>query len=281
MNIEKITSRQNPRVRRAAALRERSAREASGLFLLEGLREIERAAASGVRFSEFYFCPELIRNALAEKISADAKAKMPAGTLFELSRPAFEKISYREKPEGVLAVAETREHSLDALSVPAGTPPLFLVAESIEKPGNLGALLRTADSAGCTALICCGDAGTDVYNPNAVRASQGALFSMPLAVAPAEAVRAWLRARGVTVFATAPAAEKIYWDCDFRVPAAILMGAESTGLTDFWLGGKNAPPPDVVPVAIPQRGLADSLNVSTAAAICLFEAVRQRSREVF
>ena len=108
------------------------------------------------------------------------------------------------------------------------------VAESIEKPGNLGALLRTADSAGCTALICCGDAGTDIYNPNAIRASQGTLFSVPLAVASNEAAFAWLKAQGVTVFATSPAAKKVYWDCDFRVPAAILMGTEATGLTDFW-----------------------------------------------
>lgn len=279
MSFEKITSRQNPRVQRTARLRERAFRTEARLFLLEGLREIERAAASGIRFSEFYFCPDLIRSPHAEKILAEAQRRMPAGTLFELSRPAFEKIAYREKPEGVLAVAEMREHRLESLSVPAETPPLFLVAESIEKPGNLGALLRTADSAGCTGLICCGDAGTDIYNPNAIRASQGALFSMPLAVAPAENVRAWLRERGIAVFATTPSAEKIYWDCDFRTPAAILLGAESTGLTDFWLGGGNAgSAADVVPVAIPQRGLADSLNVSTAAAICLFEAVRQRSR---
>lgn len=178
----------------------------------------------------------------------------------------------------VLAVAEMRRHALEDLRVPAGTPPLFLVAESVEKPGNLGALLRTADSVGCTALICCGDAGTDVYNPNAIRASQGALFTVPLAVASAEAARDWLEARGVTIFAAAPAAEKIYWDCDFRGPAAILAGAEATGLTDFWLGENAARDSRIVPAAIPQRGAADSLNVATAAAVFLFEALRQRSR---
>lgn len=275
MNFEKITSRQNPRVLRLVKLRERAVRGAEGVFLLEGLRELERALASGIVFTEFYFCPELIRNPLAENVFSNVKNVLPASAIVELSRPAFEKISYREKPEGVLAVAEMREHGLDSIVVPAGNAPLFLVAESIEKPGNLGALLRTADSAGCTALICCGDSGTDIYNPNAVRASQGALFSVPLAVADSRSVKAWLRARGVTIFATSPAAEKNYWDCDFRVPAAILMGTEATGLSDFWLGenaGEN-----VVPVSIPQRGLADSLNVSTAAAICLFEAVRQRA----
>ena len=276
MSFEKITSRQNPRVLRLVKLRERAARVAEGVFLLEGLRELERALASGIVFTEFYFCPELIRNPLAEKVFSDVKNILPVSAIVELSRPAFEKISYREKPEGVLAVAEMRRHGLDSLSVPsgAGKAPLFLVAESIEKPGNLGALLRTADSAGCTALICCGDAGTDVYNPNAVRASQGTLFSMPLAVADAASVYAWLAERGVTIFATSPAAEKTYWDCDFRVPATILMGTEATGLTDFWLGKNEGE--GVVPVSIPQEGLADSLNVSTAAAICLFEAVRQR-----
>lgn len=276
MSFEKITSRQNPRVLRLVKLRERAARVAEGVFLLEGLRELERALASGIVFTEFYFCPELIRNPLAEKVFSDVKKVLPQAAIVELSRPAFEKISYREKPEGVIAVAEMRKHGLDSLGVPAVAEkaPLFLVAESIEKPGNLGALLRTADSAGCTALICCGDAGTDVYNPNAVRASQGTLFSMPLAVEDAASVYAWLAERGVTIFATSPAAEKTYWDCDFRVPAAILMGTEATGLTDFWLGKNEGE--GVVPVSIPQEGLADSLNVSTAAAICLFEAVRQR-----
>lgn len=276
--FEKITSRQNPRVQRLARLRERAARAAERVFLLEGMRELERAAAAGVRFSEFCFCPELMRGAAAEKIFADARLRLPAEKITELSRPAFEKISYRDKPEGVLAVAEMRRHALEDLRVPAGTPPLFLVAESVEKPGNLGALLRTADSVGCTALICCGDAGTDVYNPNAIRASQGALFTVPLAVASAEAARDWLEARGVTIFAAAPAAEKIYWDCDFRGPAAILAGAEATGLTDFWLGENAARDSRIVPAAIPQRGAADSLNVATAAAVFLFEALRQRSR---
>lgn len=277
MSFEKISSRQNPRVQRLVRLRERSARVSEGVFVLEGLRELDRAMESGIRFSEFYFCPELIRNPLARTVFDKAKQCLPESSICELSLPAFEKVSYRDRPEGVLAVAKMRSHTLADLKTKEEGAPLFLVAESIEKPGNLGALLRTADSAGCTALICCGDAGTDIYNPNAIRASQGTLFSMPLAVASAQEVRAWLAERGVTVFATAPAAKKLYWDCDFRVPAAILMGTEATGLSDFWLS-ENAGD-DIVPVSIPQRGLADSLNVSTAAAICLFEAVRQRAEQ--
>lgn len=271
-----ITSRQNPRILRLVRLRERASREREGVFLLEGLREIERAVASGIRVTEFYFCPEQIRSRAAQAIAEKMQTLLPEDACFELSASAFEKISYRDKPEGVLAVAAMREHSLEALPSPKnGEAPLYLVAESIEKPGNLGALLRTADSAGCTALICCG-AGTDIYNPNAVRASQGTLFSMPLAVAPVEAVYAWLKEKGVTIFATTPDAEKIYWNCDFRRASAILLGTEATGLSPFWL--EDAEAKSVVQVAIPQRGMADSLNVSMAAGICLFEAVRQRAQ---
>lgn len=270
-----ITSRQNPRILRLVRLRERSSREREGVFLLEGLREIERAVTGGIRITEFYFCPEQIRSRPAQLIAEKMRQIVPEENCFELSASAFEKISYRDKPEGVLAVAEMRKHTLDALPQPhPGEAPLYLVAESIEKPGNLGALLRTADSAGCTALICCG-AGTDVYNPNAVRASQGTLFSMPLAIAPAETVYTWLRERNVAVFATTPDAEKLYWNCDFRQSCAILLGTEATGLSPFWL--ENPEAKSVIPVAIPQRGLADSLNVSMAAGICLFEAVRQRA----
>lgn len=271
-----ISSRQNPRIQHLVRLRERAVREREGVFLLEGIREIERAAAGGFALIEFYFCPELIRSRAAAEVAERTRARVAPENVFEVASGAFEKISYRDKPEGLLAVAAMRRLELDDLPpAPAGMPPLYLVAESVEKPGNLGALLRTADSAGCTALICCG-AGTDVYNPNAIRASQGTLFTMPFAAAPAEKVRDWLLARGVTIFATTPDAEKIYWDCDFRVPAAILLGTEATGLSPFWLDAPDGK--SVVPAAIPQRGAADSLNVSMAAGICLFEAVRQRAQ---
>lgn len=272
-----ITSRQNPKILKLVRLRERSSREKEGVFPLEGMREIERATANGIRIEEFYFCPEQMRSPAAKAIAEKMQATLPGENCFELSPSAFEKISYRDRPEGVLAVARMRRHGLDALPEPgAGRAPLYLVAESIEKPGNLGALLRTADSAGCTALICCG-AGTDIYNPNAVRASQGTLFSVPLAVAPASDVYDWLKKRNIRIFATTPDAEKLYWDCDFCEPAAILLGTEATGLSGFWL--ENAEAKSVIPIAIPQLGAADSLNVSMAAGICLFEAVRQRTKK--
>jgi TrmH family RNA methyltransferase len=146
---------------------------------------------------------------------------------------------------------------------------LLLVAESVEKPGNLGALLRTADSAGCDALIVC-DPITDLFNPNVVRSSQGALFSVPVAVCTSQQAAAWMKAKGVRSLATSPAATKAYWDVDCRGPVALLLGSEKDGLTDFWLKGADEK------ISIPQAGLSDSLNVSNAAAICLFEAVRQR-----
>ncbi|MCR5184105.1 MAG: RNA methyltransferase [Opitutales bacterium] len=271
---EIIQSRKNPRVLRLSALREdRKAREAAGRFVIEGMRELERAFACKVEIEELYFCPELFRNEAAAAILATARGNA-AVEVVELSRGAMEKASYREHPEGLIAVAKTRSHQLSTLNSPLSTlnSPLYLVVEGVEKPGNLGALLRTADSAGCDALIACGLSG-DIYNPNTVRASQGTLFSMPFALADKETVAAWLRERGITVFATSPAARERYFDCDFTGPSAILMGTESTGLSDFWLQSDF-----VRPVGIPQKGLADSLNVSMAAAICLFEALRQREK---
>lgn len=275
MEIPFIQSRQNPRILRVASLRERKAREAEGVFILEGLREIERAGAAGIELTEMYFCREQIRNAAAQKI-LESTLKNPAIAHYELSAGTMGKIAYRDNPEGLLALAKIRRHTLGELPPPkaTGTPPLYLVVEAIEKPGNLGALLRTADSAGCSALICC-EIISDIYNPNAIRASQGTLFSMPLAIAPVRETAEWLNAHGVKIFATTPHSKKIYWECDFNVPAAILLGSEAHGLSDFWLGESAG----TVPISIPQHGTADSLNVATAGAICLFEATRQRAKK--
>lgn len=271
---EIIQSRKNPRVLQLVALREqRKAREQSGLFVIEGMRELERALACKIEIVELYICPELLRNESAHKIVEQARGNAQI-EIVELSSSAMEKASYRENPEGLIAVAKTRSHQLSNLRSPLSTPhsPLYLVVEGIEKPGNLGALLRTADSAGCDALIACSLTG-DIYNPNTVRASQGTLFSMPFALAEKEQVAQWLRERGVAIFATSPAAREHYFDCDFTQPTAILLGTESTGLSDFWLKSDFAKP-----IGIPQKGLADSLNVSMAGAICLFEALRQREQ---
>lgn len=264
---EVIQSRQNPRVQALARLRDRSERESRGLFLAEGLRELSRALERKVEVTEVYFCPSMFRGSEAAELVTNCRA---AGIdCCELGVSAFEKVSGREGPDGLLGVARTWDCSLARLKLSA--KPLLLVAESVEKPGNLGALLRNADSAGCDALVVC-DPVTDVFNPNVVRSSQGALFSMPVAVCSSAEAAAWMKQQGIRVLATTPAATKDYWDVDCRGPVAILLGSEKDGLSDFWLQGADEK------ISIPQAGLSDSLNVSNAAAICLFEAVRQRRK---
>ncbi|MDR0534825.1 MAG: RNA methyltransferase [Puniceicoccales bacterium] len=279
-----ITSRQNARVQELAKLRTSGFRRETGLFLIEGLREISRALAAGAAIREVYFQPALFRQAQTAHALLASAARRGAG-LCELSPGAFEKVSAREGADGLLATATTPDVSLDALAAglgagennPGAPAPLFLVAEAVEKPGNLGALFRTADSAGGTALLCC-DPVADVFNPNAVRASQGALFSVPCAVGTPGEIAAFLARRNVSVFATSPAAETCYWDADFRRPAAILLGSEKDGLSPFWLTPDRRPSNlSVLPISIPQSGLSDSLNVGMAAAICLYEARRQRA----
>jgi RNA methyltransferase, TrmH family len=177
-------------------------------------------------------------------------------------------VAYRERPDGLLAVVPQWKRQLDDLALSAA--PFLLVVEAIEKPGNLGTILRSADAAGCDGVIVC-DPVTDIFNPNVVRASTGVLFSVPLVVAESPRVLAWLQEHGIRTVATTPAAEKIYTDVDMRGPLAIVMGSEQYGLSQFWL--QNAS----VPVRIPMAGQADSLNVAMATIITLFEAVRQRS----
>jgi TrmH family RNA methyltransferase len=186
--------------------------------------------------------------------------------VLELGDAAFRKIAYRRHPDGVLAVVTTRSTTLDALDLP--DRPLVLVVEGIEKPGNLGAMLRTADGAGVDAVIVA-DPATDAYNPNVVRASQGAVFTVPLAVATADTGAAWLAGRGIRVVAASPDATTPPWQVDLTGPLAAVVGSEHAGLSSVWNGADG--------VGIPMRGTADSLNAATAAAVLLYEAVRQRS----
>lgn len=264
---EIIQSRQNPRVQAVARLRDRPEREARGRFIAEGLRELGRALERGVKVEEIYFCPEMFRGSEAAELVS--RCRLNGIVCCEVGRSAFEKMSGREGPDGLLGVAHTWECSLERLNL--SDKPLLLVAESIEKPGNLGALLRTADSAGCEALIVC-EPVTDVFNPNVVRSSQGAVFSVPVAVCTSEEAALWMKKKGVRTLATSPAATKTFWDVDCRGPVALLLGSEKDGLSSFWLEGADEK------ISIPQAGLSDSLNVSSAAAIVLFEAVRQRRK---
>ncbi|MEO6994107.1 MAG: RNA methyltransferase [Lacunisphaera sp.] len=289
---EKITSLQNPRVKQLVKLRDRRDRDEAGLFLVEGYRQIRRALEKNTRLLELYFSPDWF---LGENEPALIEQARQAGAqLFELSKDAFAKCAYRDRPDGLLAVAPQWKLSLNDLAVadrpvaggadpglsasgPGSAPPatkkvpFLLVVESIEKPGNLGTILRSADAAGVDAVIVC-DAVTDVFNPNVVRSSTGVLFSVPIVVADSATVHAWLIEKEIRIVATTPDTPNIYTNVDLTGPLAIVMGSEQYGLSKFWLKESN------LLVRIPMAGQADSLNVAMATIITLFEAVRQRNR---
>jgi TrmH family RNA methyltransferase len=276
---ERITSTANPRVKRLVALRDRRARDDEGVFLLEGYRAVRRALDAGVALRELYVCPELFLGSNEGALTSEAE--MAGATVTELSEAAFRRCAYRDRPEGLLGVAAVWRHDLDDLEAllgrrragaDGGPAPLLLIADAIEKPGNLGALLRTADAAGCLAVVVC-EPVTDVFNPNIVRASTGALFTVPVVNEPDPGrLRAWLRRNGIATVVTTPSAERICWDADLTGPVAIVVGSEMHGLPGEWIEAAD------VSVRIPMAGSADSLNVGTAAAVVVFEAVRQRHR---
>jgi TrmH family RNA methyltransferase len=265
MPVEIITSLQNPRLKRLVRLRDRRPRDEERAFLVEGYREVRRALEKKVTLDEVYFSREWFLGDNEPALLSAAEAS--GAKLYELSKQAFAKVAYRERPDGILAVAPQWTRTLADLSLPA--VPFILVVEAIEKPGNLGTILRSADAAGCDAVIVC-DPVTDLFNPNVVRASTGVLFSVPCVVEENSAVLAWLRGRAVRAVATTPSATQVYSNADLRGPLAVIMGSEQFGLSEFWLANAD------LPVRIPMAGQADSLNVAMAALITLFEAVRQR-----
>jgi TrmH family RNA methyltransferase len=253
-----IESPSNRRIIETARLKKRRHRGSTGQFLIEGTRETERAVDAGVSVTEVFLCPEIARPytvSLAERIAE-------AGTRFTtVSAVAFEKITMRQNPDGIITVASTWAAEIENLD-----RDLILVAEAIEKPGNLGAMFRTADATGAALLIA--DATVDPFNPNVVRASQGALFSVPFAVTDTATAISWTGEHGVVVVAT-PDAESDYWESDLSGRVCIVIGSEHDGLSDVWRDTGT-------PIRIPMAGDADSLNASVSAAVVLYEAVRQR-----
>lgn len=265
MPLEPITSLQNPRVKNLVKLRDRRHRDETGRFLIEGYRELSRALTRKVPVREIYFSPDWFLGENERPMLAAAEA---AGVeLFEMSKAAFQKCSYRDRPDGLIGVADQWRLSLKDLDL--GEDAFLLVCEKIEKPGNLGTLLRGSDAAGVDAVIVC-DPVTDIFNPNVVRASTGVLFSVPVVVTTQDELISFLRERGIRTVATTPDTDLLHSDADLRGPLAILMGSEQYGLTPEWLAAAD------VKVRIPMAGQADSLNVAMAAIITLFEAVRQR-----
>lgn len=258
---DKITSVKNTRIKNFQHLQKARERKEQNVFIIEGIKEIEKVVKSGYRFKSVYFCPAIIS-------SEAVLALIPSATdFFETSKEVYDKIAYRENSGGIVALVTPRSHQLNELQLPK--TPLILVLESVEKPGNLGALLRTADAAGVDAVIVC-DPQTDVYNPNAIRSSIGCVFTVPIAVSDSQETITWLQENNVNIYCTYLQAAKPYHQTDFTLSSAIVMGTEATGITKQWVDAATHN------IIIPMQGAADSLNVSTAAAVVIFEACRQR-----
>lgn len=272
--METITSFQNPKIKRLVALQQKSSeRRKAGVFVVEGQRELMHSISAGLEIDTIYYCPEIMNAGDRDDLhrsNADVDAqslldKAPAA--IEVSHAVYEKIAYRGGTEGIMAVVKTPTHSL--ASLPTNGVPLFVVLEKVEKPGNLGAILRSADAAGATGVIVC-DPLTDLYNPNLIRSSIGAIFTVPVATSTSEECIAWLKAQGITILTAQLQDSHLYYDTNMRRPTAIVMGTEATGLTPQWRQAADAH------IRIPMLGRLDSLNVSVSAAILLYEAVRQR-----
>ena len=261
-----ITSPANPKVKTVVKLRQRSHRDELGLMLVEGYREVKRALDNHYQPQQLFFCEELFLKGTNEPALIE-RCRALGAEIIACNAVVFEKMAYRERPEGLLAVGPQLRRELASLTVPPNA--LVIVAESIEKPGNLGTILRSADAAGVHAVIVC-DRCTDLHNPNVVRASTGMIFAVPVVEADGATARAWLRERNFSILAATPHTDKLHTDVDLTGNVALVVGTEQYGLSDEWLNAAD------LRVRIPMLGQADSLNVAAATTILLFEAVRQR-----
>lgn len=291
MRIETITSAQNRKVKELLTLVEKSkARSAAGLFVVEGQRELGHCLDAGFIPETLFICGEVMAvqnnvvngaktGHLAENIEgkegldaliAKAEALNPRLGVVQIPAFLYEKVAYRGSTEGIIAEVHSVPRSLEDLRI--GERPLVMVLESVEKPGNLGAVLRSADAAGADAVIVC-DPLTDIWNPNLIRSSVGAVFSVPVAVCTSADAIAFLKERGIRIFTAQLQDSEWYYDTDMTGATALVMGTESTGLTQAWRDSADAH------IKIPMLGRLDSLNVSVSAAVLLYEAVRQRKGE--
>lgn len=272
----RITSLTNPRVKHVVALRDKRRRDEDGLMLVEGFDPLSLALDCGVRPQTVFICPELFKPAHSPNAHDNLQWRVrdTGAELIETTRPVFEKMAYRDGPDGWLGIVKRPDFSLSRLTPARSRTPLYLVVEAVEKPGNLGAMLRTCDAAGVDAFLFC-DPKADLTNPNVVRASQGALFSVPVAQCTSAEAIAWLRERGIRIVATTPNPLRgqlpaSYTQFDFAPPCAIAVGEEKYGLSQFWLDQADAA------VRIPMLGRINSLNVATSAALVIYEAIKQR-----
>mgnify|MGYP003291709549 CR=1 FL=1 len=252
-----ITSKSNPKIKNVVKLQKSSERREQNRIIIEGRREIERAVACGFIVDTLFVCNDIVKEAV------DIKANI----VEEVTLEVFEKIAYREGSDGLLAIAIPKY--ADLKSFKPKKKPLIIVLETVEKPGNLGAVMRTADAAGVDAVIIA-DPRTDLYNPNAIRASIGTIFSVPLFACTSEECVKWLKENDIKIYCTYLKASIDYLEADFREGSAIVMGTEATGISDTWVKAADQN------LIIPMNGIADSLNVSVTTAIVVFEAIRQR-----
>jgi RNA methyltransferase, TrmH family len=263
-----INSLSNPRIKNILRLQANSRdRHIQNLFVIEGFREISRAIVSGIQIQELYVCRELDRQGRSEDISNKDNRML----VFEVGKAAFSRLAYRDGSDGLIALAVPRNLKLNELKF--GKDPLILILESVEKPGNLGAIMRTADAAGIDAVIVC-DPLTDIYNPNAIRSGVGCIFTRQVVTCTSNEAIEWLNKKKIKIYAAALTDKALqYHKMDFRGPTAIVMGTEATGLSSQWLDKSD------FQIIIPMKGIADSMNVSTSAAVLVFEAIRQRGKE--
>jgi TrmH family RNA methyltransferase len=262
-----IESASNPRIKAAAKLRERREREERGLTLVDGGREALRAIQAGVEVETAFVCRALVSTPEAsEALGRVEAAGRERIEIVDVGERAFERLAYGDRSDGIVLVVRPPRRTLEDLDLP--DDPLVVVTEDVEKPGNLGAILRSADAVAANAVIALG--GTDLFNPNVIRASVGTVFSVPVAAAPPPEVLTWLREHAIRPVATRVDAQRLHVDSDLTGAVALVLGSEADGISETWRGG------DVEAVRLPMLGIADSLNVSAAAAVLLYEAWRQR-----
>jgi len=260
-----IASVHNPRVKQAVRLRDARQRRKEQLILIDGARELARAIAAGIVLREVFVCPELCKSEESQQLLTMLPGNCQR---FDVTEAVFDRLAYGQRAEGVVGVAEAPQRKLADLALPVN--PLVAVLEGVEKPGNIGAVLRSADGAGLSALVVA-DPGTDLFNPNVIRASLGTVFTLSAAAADPGETLAWLRGRGLQIVAARVQGSMAYTEIDYRLPTAIVLGNEAQGLTSLW-GGER-----VRAVRLPMLGVADSLNISAAAAVLFYEALRQRT----
>jgi TrmH family RNA methyltransferase len=256
-----LSSTANPKVKFLLSLEKPRERRKQQLFTIEGRKEIQMAIEAGYRIGNIFYCHDIVNVDELEPALVKDKLVIP------VTKDIFDKLAVRENSGGLIAVAEMKPHDLAHITL--GSNPLLLILESVEKPGNLGAILRTADAAGVDAVIVC-DPQTDVYNPNTIRSSIGCVFTQPIGISTSEECLRWLKEKKISIWCTYLKASKPYHEVDFNGPSAIVMGTEATGLSSQWTEAATGN------IIIPMQGRIDSMNVSTSAAVVIFEARRQR-----